>query len=180
MSESLWRDRVIRVVWPLLESRLGQLQRQLAFVRRDPGGGCLPCAACAGGSGPSPGQAQVMTLTARGAVSQGDPLMGLADFPGHAAVLTPDELGVTNYLGWAANSAADGGAVGVAFAGPCSLFQGLNTNPSAPDTLEVYVYGPGPPVPASQLPAAAFFRRCGAVISSTTVLLGKGDKAYNP
>lgn len=181
MSQSRWNDRIVRVVWPLLEASLGRIERQLAA--RAPFVGCAGCplpGSASGGISPVPGPVGLVTLTAKGAVAAGDPVMGVPGFPGHGSLLTQDEQGVSNYLGFAANAAADGGALGVVFSGPCSVFLGLGTNPAAPDSLELFVYGPGPPVPASLIPLDSYFRRCGSVITATTVLVSIGDKAFNP
>lgn len=189
VSESRLADRVVRIVWPLLARqrpdgrRFERIEAEVAWVRAQLlrlNGGGAPAQASGAPFPPVPAPGDAVRQYARGSLLRGQPLMGVPGYPDQVALMTQDEPGVSNFRGWAAQTVADGDPVDVWFRGPCPLFSGLETNPTPPDSLELYVYGPHPPVRASQIPPDAYFRRCGEVLDGQTCLLDKGDKTYNP
>lgn len=186
MRAPLLRDTIVRVVWPLLESQASRLERLLVGLQGEVALLRQAVAAAGGRSVPAvpfpstPSAAQAIVLTAQGRIERSEPVMAVGGAPGRAATLSEDESGVAAFLGFAVNAADDGQPVEIWIDGPCPLFSSLNTNPVLPDSLEVYVYGPAPPVVYSGVPSGRLYRSCGTVIGPTTILLIKGDLFRTP
>lgn len=186
MKDAHEADRVVRVTWPVYGTRLALLGRALdglsqrvasleRLINEVLGVGAAPSPAPGAPTGP-----QGVLLTAQGHIDPAAPVMAVADPAARAATLAATEAGVASFVGFAGWEAEDGDPVWVWYSGPCALFGGLQTAPALPDTLELYVYGPGPPVAYSSLPADAPYRACGICLSATTILLSRGDVFRTP
>jgi len=169
------RDFIVWTVWGLLEAQT----ERISLLLRNLAAELATAAARAAAPGPPfpgvPGAGQSLLQRARGAVSQGDPLMAAAGYPDQVSLLAPTEAGVTAFIGFAASDAPDGADVEVWYSGPAPLFSSLNVAPLDPDMAEYFVYGPHPPVLYSAIPANTWYRRCGTPLNSTTLLLSRGD-----
>lgn len=122
---------------------------------------------------PVPGQL-IGPFTAVGAIRQGYPV-STASGNNRVSETPQTEAGVTAYQGIAATAAADGAQVYAYYQGPCPLFSGLNTAPTAPDMAEYFVYGPFPPVLASAIPVDSWYRSVGTPLNTTTLTLTRGS-----